>query len=45
MNTHPHISDIRLARRLWLDAGGHIEQVRRTGEVRYVYPDFERPLR
>ncbi len=45
MNTHPHTSDIRLAKRLWLEAGGQIEQVRRTGEVRYVHPDFERPLR
>lgn len=45
MNTHPHTSDIRLAKRPWLEAGGQIEQVRRTGEVRYVHPDFERPLR
>jgi hypothetical protein len=40
-----HTSDIRLAKRLWLDAGGRIEQVRCTGEVRYVHLRFDMPLR
>lgn len=46
MRTVPrHTSDIRLANRLWVELGGRIEPIRRTGETRYVHERFLRPLR
>lgn len=43
---HPvHISDVHRADRMWLFLGGRIEQVRRTGEKRYLHDLFERPIR
>lgn len=46
MPGHPvHISDVHRADRMWLLLGGRIEQVRRTGEKRYLHDLFERPIR
>jgi hypothetical protein len=39
-----HTSDHRRARTLWIRAGGTIEPVRRTGEVRYRHPFFTKVL-
>jgi hypothetical protein len=39
-----HTSDHRRARTLWITAGGTIEPVRRTGEVRYRHPFFTKVL-
>lgn len=40
-----HTSNPRLFNRLWLALGGRIVPVRRTGEVFYIHPSFERPVR
>lgn len=40
-----HTSDARRADRIWLLLGGTIEEVRRTGEKRYLHSLFDRPLR
>jgi hypothetical protein len=40
-----HTSDPRSANRAWLALGGRIEDIRRTGEKRYVHQRFPRPLR
>ena len=45
MTTCHHTSDLRLAKKMWMQFGGSIEHVRRTGEVRYLHPGFTRPLR
>ena len=46
MNTHAlHTSDPHRANRLWLALGGRIEDIRRTGEKRYLHQQFPRPLR
>jgi hypothetical protein len=42
--TH-HTSDIRKVERMWLLQGGRIENVRRTGEVRYTHDSLLKPLR
>lgn len=39
-----HTSDHRRARTLWIRAGGTIEPVRRTGDVRYRHPFFTKVL-
>lgn len=39
-----HTSDVRLANKLWVSSGGSITPVRRTGELRYLHPNFLRPL-
>jgi hypothetical protein len=39
-----HTSDHRRARALWIMAGGTIEPVRRTGEVRYRHAFFTNVL-
>lgn len=38
-------SDPRHFKRLWLNIGGSIRSVRRTGEVRYDHPLFPDPIR
>jgi hypothetical protein len=38
--TRIHTSDHRRVRTLWVLAGGTVESVRRTGEVRYRHPFF-----
>lgn len=45
MNQCHHTSSLRIARRIWIECGGSIVGVRRTGEVFYIHPLFERPLR
>lgn len=40
MNRAIHLTDARHFKRLWLDMGGSIDEVRRTGEVRYRHPHF-----
>jgi len=45
MNQCHHTSSLRLARKIWIECGGSIIPVRRTGEVFYVHPQFDRPLR
>lgn len=40
-----HTSDPRHFKRLWLSFGGSICGMRRTGEVRYDHPMFDRPVR
>lgn len=42
MTKKPRIytSDHRRAQRLWIEAGGAIESVRRTGEIRYRHSFF-----
>jgi len=40
-----HTSNPRLFKRMWLELGGRIVPVRRTGEVFYLHPCFERPVR
>ena len=40
-----HTSDAHRADRIWLLLGGTIEDVRRTGERRYIHNLFDRPLR
>ena len=40
-----HTSDPRHFKRLWLSLGGSISGIRRTGEVRYDHPMFDRPVR
>lgn len=40
-----HTSDAHRADRFWLLLGGTIEEVRRTGEKRYLHNMFDRPLR
>lgn len=39
-----HTSDARHFKRLWLDLGGVIRPQRRTGEVRYLHPLFDRSV-
>lgn len=36
--------DLRRARRLWIEHGGTVEDVRRTGEERYVHPAESKPI-
>ncbi len=38
-------SDVHKANRVWLALGGHIEPVRRTGEVRYTHAAFTDSVR
>ena len=45
MIDHIHTSNPRHAKRLWLELGGHIEPVRRTGELRYLHPLFPDSIR
>lgn len=45
MNRPIHLSDARHFKRLWLDLGGSIHDVRRTGEVRYLHPHFAHSVR
>lgn len=40
-----HTSDSRHFKRLWLDHGGFIFHVNRTGEVRYEHPWIVRGIR
>ena len=40
-----HTSDVRLAQKMWLQMGGSIDPLRRTGEIQYRHPFFVRPLR
>ena len=40
-----HTSDPRHFKRMWLSVGGSIRGLRRTGEVRYDHPMFDRPVR
>lgn len=40
-----HTSDAHRANRVWVALGGQIEEVRRTGERRYVHELFPKPLR
>lgn len=40
-----HTSSVRHADDIWLMMGGHIEPIRRTGELRYSHAWLERPLR
>lgn len=40
-----HTSDPHRANRMWLALGGRIEDIRRTGEKRYVHRRFPRSLR
>ncbi|HNB77164.1 MAG TPA: hypothetical protein PLX20_00070 [Rhodocyclaceae bacterium] len=40
-----HTSNAHRADRIWLLLGGTIEEVRRTGERRYLHSMFDRPLR
>jgi hypothetical protein len=42
---HFHSSDARAAKRLWLELGGRVAPVRRTGETEYTHPAFDKPLR
>jgi hypothetical protein len=42
--TRIHTSDHRRVRTLWVLAGGTVESVRRTGEVRYRHPFFPNVL-
>lgn len=37
--------DLRSARKLWLELGGSVEDVRRTGEERYVHPAEAKPIK
>lgn len=39
------MSNHRDAQRRWLDLGGQVLPVRRTGEVRYVHPAFPASIR
>jgi hypothetical protein len=40
-----HTSDHRTAPVLWISAGGSIEAIRRTGEIRYRHPTFTHSLK
>lgn len=40
-----HTSDIHKVERMWLMLGGSIENVRRTGEIRYRHDAIGKPLR
>lgn len=42
---HVHTSDKRVAQEYWINLGGMIVPVRRTGEVRYLHPEFPRSIR
>lgn len=41
----PTAPNLRDARELWRGFGGDIEDIRRTGEERYVHPSIERPIK
>jgi hypothetical protein len=45
MTMHIHTSNHRLAKRLWENLGGSVVYVRRTGEVRFLHPAFEKSVR
>ena len=45
MNAPMHTSSHRLFDRLWIDNGGRIEDVWRTGEQRYFHPLVAHPVR
>ncbi len=36
--------NLRHARKLWIQCGGSVEDVRRTGEERYSHPRLSRPI-
>lgn len=36
--------NLRIARRLWIQHGGDVEDVRRTGEERYIHPREHKPI-
>lgn len=43
----PHMSgrdDLRRVRKLWIEHGGTVDDVRRTGEERYVHPARSKPI-
>jgi hypothetical protein len=40
-----HTSDKRLIKKFWIDLGGTIDRVRRTGEVRYIHPTIKKSFR
>lgn len=37
--------DLRRARKLWMEYGGTVEDVRRTGEERYLHPAEPKPIK
>ncbi len=45
MNHAIHTSNGRKAQKIWILLGGTIIPVRRTGEVRYFHPAFEKTIR
>jgi hypothetical protein len=45
MSPHLHTSDHRLAKRLWENLGGRVVYVRRTGEIRFLHPAYEKSVR
>ena len=45
MDKPVHTSDARLFKRLWLEHGGFVFEVRGTGELRYVHPLYPKPIR
>jgi hypothetical protein len=45
MTRRIYSTDPRKVRALWEAFGGHVLQVRRTGELRWVHPAFESSVR
>ncbi len=45
MTPHVHTSNVRYAKRLWVELGGLLRPVRGTGELRYVHPLFPDSIR
>lgn len=37
--------NLRLVRKMWIENGGYIEDVRRTGEERYTHPREMKPIK
>lgn len=37
--------DLRRARRLWIEHGGTVEDIWRTGEERYTHPSEAKPIK
>lgn len=45
MNYAIHTSNGRMAKKIWIMLGGEIVPIRRTGEMRYVHPEFANTIR
>jgi len=37
--------DLRHARKMWIENGGSVEDVHRTGEERYTHPSEQKPIK